>query len=109
MDARFDFNIAGPIFTVIVNTLWLEPAMRNLMDPHYVKQYMAQNELNEIAPEDVEQLKVQRRNILNDMMQRYKLLMNDGVERSFGDRRIEMVFIGQVDKMKQSMVEEVLA
>merc|ERR1712083_1205060 len=88
----------------IVNTLWLEPAMRNLMDPRYVKQYMAQNE-----GEDMEAIAMQRRTILNDMRQRYQILMSDGVERAFGDRRIEMVFIGQSEKMQRQLIEESLS
>ena len=93
-DSRFDFNIAGPMFTIIVNTVWLEPAMRNLMSPDYVKQYLEQNEGG-----DIEAIKMQRRQILQDMRRRFEILMSDGVERKFGDRRIEMVFIGEDDKM----------
>jgi len=102
-DARFDFNIAGPMFSIIVNTVWLEPAMRNLMNPSYFKQYLEQNKDG-----DIEEIKENRRVLLNDMKQRYQMLMSDGNERRFGDRRIEMVFIGESVKMQDALIKESL-
>eukprot|EP01083_Nonionella_stella_P066092 173810_1 len=101
MDSRFDFHIAGPIFSIVVNTLWLEPAMRNLLKPSFVRQYLSQNEDG-----DVESIKAHRRQILNDMTQRYKIVMKDGVNRRFGDRRNEMVFIGETDQMQKQIILE---
>ena len=102
-DSRFDFNIAGPMFSIIVNTVWLEPAMRNLVNPSYVKQFLQQD-----ATEDIENIRVRRRQVLVDMERRYELLMSDGIERKFGDRRIEMVFIGEDDVMDKELINNKL-
>merc|ERR1712087_435073 len=86
--------------------MWLEPAMRNLMSPAFVKQYLQENVREDGS--DLEAIKAQRRAILSDMRQRYDRLMSDGEDRPFGDRRIEMVFIGEAEKMRKEMILEQL-
>ena len=94
-DTRFDINIVGPMCELIVNTVWLESGLKMLLDPNNRNQIIQYSKENGVSDEELQQQLKNRQEIIRDMMNRLDILKNKGkLHDKVGDRRIEMVFIG---------------